>query len=280
MKNKTKEVGNLNQIIKQSSDSGFGSDTKINNDSNSVGIGNDKNILKSMSNIITGMSEFYSLYNSMQMQISSEKNLREEIEEEIKDISNSHRRIDEIYRQIQTNYEERLDSLFTILPQLQKSDEKNKQRMFILEKEKEKEGFFRKNLKNNVFNSQKANVIEPQCVNRNSCRVCLEDPSCIWCKSSNKCMLGDSSGSIDGSCNGNDLFFYSSCPLTESKCGFKKTCTDCIQNKLCGWCEVNSICIEGTISKPIGLLCPDKNYFHLNKQGRCSSHSQQNYSFK
>jgi hypothetical protein len=116
------------------------------------------------------------------------------------------------------------------------------------------------------LDSQNVRIIEPKCVNRDSCRVCLEDPSCVWCNLDRKCNLGDESGPIDGSCV--KSFNYSYC---EKSCLQLSSCSSCIQNSLCGWCGSLSKCIEGNSQRPIGIMC-ESGYFHKQAQGRCSNH--------
>ena len=137
----------------------------------------------------------------------------------------------------------------------------------MVENEKIKTGISRANkipYKNNLFS------LEPNCFNRNSCRTCLEDPKCIWCQKSNKCMIGDSSGSFDGGCSKEGEFSYQQCP--SNNCYKNESCGDCIKNFKCGWCRTVNKCVEGNSERSIGVYCPN-NYIHMLNYGRCVVHS-------
>ena len=92
---------------------------------------------------------------------------------------------------------------------IKKLNENITNKLFLVENEKIKTGISRANkskpYKNNLIS------IEPNCINKNSCRTCLEDPKCIWCRKSQRCLIGDSSGSFDGSCSAEADFSYLQC---------------------------------------------------------------------
>lgn len=123
---------------------------------------------------------------------------------------------------------------------------------------------FLKNKK--FFNTEYERTLEPKCVNRDSCRLCLQDPSCVWCDLENRCKFGDKNGPYDGSCL--NKFSYSFC---NKSCFSYSSCTDCISNEKCGWCGGLNRCVEGGFHGAIGILC-ENGYIHIQAQGRCSNH--------
>ena len=164
-------------------------------------------------------------------------------------------------------YDRKLKNLHDQASFLIMQDKTLKNKVLFLENEYKKSKISGKNLKNNnFFHGKNSAVIEPKCINSNSCRVCLEDPNCVWCNVDKKCTLGDQNGPFDGSCI--KTFSYSFC---EKSCFNYDSCNTCISDSLCGWCGQLDKCIEGNIRKAIGLLC-ETGYFHKGNQGRCSNH--------
>ena len=148
-----------------------------------------------------------------------------------------------------------------------KKDKIFQNKVLILENDRRKSIISLKNLKNNNFFNEGNNYkVQPKCLNRNSCRVCLEDPNCIWCNLDKKCTLGDQNGPYDGSCV--KSFNYSFC---EKSCFNYTSCNTCLSNELCGWCGQLNKCVEGNIRNSIGMIC-DSGYIHKVNQGRCSNH--------
>jgi hypothetical protein len=174
-------------------------------------------------------------------------------------------------------YVDRFDEIVRKVSGLEKMDKILKQRLTIVEKESEKTGRTRSQIKQHgtfSISSSFNTILEPNCINRKNCRTCLEDSKCIWCDKSQKCKLGDISGTYDGSCSKHGEFHYSSCQ-NESFCNNFSNCTDCINNASCGWCgELNS-CVEGGYKSPIGMMCVN-GYVHKFAEGRCSIHSKYN----
>jgi hypothetical protein len=167
---------------------------------------------------------------------------------------------DIITNELKTNYIKKLDSLDNRVKALNSNYTTIEQRLNFIEREKEKLKILRSSSKVNKNNT----IIEPKCVNRGSCSTCLQDPSCVWCNTSNKCVLGDMYGSLDGSCSD---FKYATCNIS---CNYK-TCSECLSDINCGWCESSKRCIEGSSTAPISSTCSD-NYIHKLK-GRCGTHS-------
>lgn len=150
---------------------------------------------------------------------------------------------------------------------LVKEDKSLSDKLLLLENEYKKSKISNENSNSkNYFSLTKNLNFEPKCVNRNSCRVCLEDPNCVWCNTENMCTVGDKSGPFDGSCF--KTFKYSYC---EDSCFNYNSCSKCVENPVCGWCNQINKCIEGNSKKSIGILC-ENGYVHRDNQGRCSNH--------
>ena len=93
---------------------------------------------------------------------------------------------------------------------LKKLTENITSKLFLMENEKVKTGISRANRIKPY--KHRLTTIEPNCINRNSCKTCLADPKCIWCQKSQNCLVGDSSGSFDGTCSKQGDFSYIKCP--------------------------------------------------------------------
>lgn len=225
----------------------------------------------SIKEALSHMREFQTLFQQMDLQNMEEKQLKEEFNEKMKDLTQSQMRVDQIYRDLKSTYKNRLDVLKNKVERMEKDEVSLRQKIQIIQKENDKVSMMRKEMTNGSAFIKKASLIEPECVNRGSCRTCLQNPKCIWCGKNNKCMLGDISGAYDGSCNSGEDFQFSSCEK-KSFCNNFKTCTECLGNLSCGWCGELNMCLEGTYKSPIGVSC-ENSYFHQLAQGRCSAHS-------
>jgi hypothetical protein len=232
--------------------------------------GSNGNVIKEVKSILSGMSEFKGLLHQVEMSNIQEKEMKREFIDKLDQISTSQKKIDEVYNDLNLNYKEKFNSLLNNVNKIQNQDEKIKQKLFFIEKEKEKTSMTRKLKKEGKFN-QHGTLIEPSCVNRNSCRTCLEDSQCVWCAKTRQCVQGDIYGPYDGRCNKQGEFSYSKCE--PNFCEQFSNCTQCIENVSCGWCSKTNSCMDGNERQPIGLLCPSKEYFHKMKQGRCGAHS-------
>ena len=109
-----------------------------------------------------------------------------------------------------------------------------------------------------------ATLIEPECENRNSCRTCLENTNCFWCEQTKVCLLGDSKGDFYGKCTKPGTFMFDQCEKeTESLCENYSSCSECLINPLCGWCEETHMCTDGNSNSAIGFDCKKNYYYHL-----------------
>lgn len=107
-------------------------------------------------------------------------------------------------------------------------------------------------------------LIEPECENRNSCRTCLENTNCIWCEQMKVCLLGNSKSDFYGKCTMPGTFMFEQCEKeTESLCENYSSCSECLINPLCGWCEETHMCTDGNSNSAIGFDCKKNFYYHL-----------------
>jgi hypothetical protein len=241
--------------------------------------GSSDNIIREIKTVLKGMSQFNGLLHQVEMNNLEEKHLKIEFSDKMKEISDSQKHFNDIYLDINQNYKEKLKSISSQIHEIEVKNKEIKDKLMTLEVERDKTSKSRKLKSEGIKKSPQ--IIEPKCINRNSCRTCLEDSECVWCSKLKKCVLGDMSGAYDGKCNGRNEFNYSKCD-NENFCGKFETCTECLVNVNCGWCAVTNLCVEGTERSPLGdnYSCPISNYFHKMKQGRCSSHSNFKSSIK
>jgi len=154
----------------------------------------------------------------------------------------------------------KVDELTKKLENIEKTNFNLNQRVFLLEKEKEKSQMLRSMTKNaEIF------TIQPDCMDRNSCRICLEDPKCVWCNIAKVCRPGDISGPYDGSCL--NSFEYSTC--SQSLCFTYSSCSECIRNSSCGWCSEENKCLDGSEHGSLGVPCNSK-FIHIKGSNRCT----------
>lgn len=103
----------------------------------------------------------------------------------------------------------------------------------------------------------------PSC-NYNTCDSCTWAGPCGWCKSTNNCRYGDSSGALrGGTCSGSNWVWTSSnCPKVTTTttttttipltCGRFTSCNPCLfqsaYSEYCGWCGSSGTCIRAASS--------------------------------
>jgi hypothetical protein len=202
-------------------------------------------------------------YKQIEMQIVREKELRESVDFKLKQVDETERKIEKIYNELNYGLKNKIDTLAQDTQLNKKLITEINQRLFSLETEKSKEQVSRNLMKNGIIPSTSINQVEPGCLSRGSCRVCLEDPQCVWCNIEKKCKLGDMSGPYDGSCM--NSFEYSTC--SNSSCFKHSSCSECIADHNCGWCGVLKKCIEGTPVAPLSLC--SNNYVHWGNSKIC-----------
>jgi hypothetical protein len=242
--------------------------------------------MKMLKEVLQKNLEYHSFYQQIQLQVERERSLREEVKEKLADLNKVENKLESIFRDMEVNYAHRIEIFMNRLDKVETTNKNLREKILEIEDKSQKEQIARQ-MKNlgmaddpikksrdndavnqvNPFNLQiKTSFFEPKCINRGSCRLCLEDPECVFCESSNSCKEGDSSGAFDGSC---DKFKFTSCDSEE--CLRIENCEECISNAKCGWCGDSNKCSEGGKFSMIGGICSG-NYIHLFKQGRCRSH--------
>ena len=241
-----------------------------------------KNNMLAIKAVLDKNIEYQSFYDQIKLQIEREKDIRAEVRDKIKEVQETESKLNTMFNNLEINYVNKIDDIALKLDQIEITNKNLKKKILEIEEKNQKEQLTRQMLNVGIIDNdkkerlidkeiKKPKIIEPKCVNRGSCRVCLEDPDCLWCKTDNTCKYGDTSGPFDGSCS---KFSFQNCDATECTGNF--TCEECISNEQCGWCGSTGICSEGGKFSPIGIVCPD-NYIHMFKQSRCKTHEQ--YSF-
>lgn len=85
-----------------------------------------------------------------------------------------------------------------------------------------------------------------------TCDSCLMKKGCGWCKSSNSCLLGSSTGPSKGNCEIKDwAYSASACSVTAdgSSCGSKTNCASCLSGTGCKWCIQGAKCVPNDSSE-------------------------------
>ncbi len=174
-----------------------------------------------------------------------------------------------IYQNLDNNYLKNFEFIKSKVNSLKTLHENITSKLYLIENEKIKTGISRAS-KTKPY-KMTLTTIEPNCINKISCRTCLTDPKCVWCNNSNRCVIGDASGAFDGTCSEPNTFNYLQCP--KNKCFLHTSCGECIKDLNCGWCKTFNKCIEGNHEKSIGLFCP-VDYIHMLNYGRCVDHKK------
>ena len=107
-----------------------------------------------------------------------------------------------------------------------------------------------------------------------TCGLCMQNEKCGWCGSSSMCMDGTDIGpnSTDPTtpapiCE-EDWNFSGECD--GQTCGVRGTCTACLQDHVCGWCEGTQTCQEGSSKESMPPLCPLTSWM-TGMVGKCKS---------
>jgi hypothetical protein len=218
---------------------------------------------KKLENYFEKYFDYQGFYQQLEMQRSREKELRDSVEEKMRHLDQVEKKLEGMYSDIQSGVKDRVDKLEKKFLENESSNNDLSRRVYAIEKEKEKEQLSRDMIKKGISQIQMNDLIEPECINRNSCRVCLEDPKCVWCSIEQKCKSGDLSGPFDGTCLSS--FQYSTC---SSNICTSMTCSECIRDPNCGWCNSENRCMEGSSKGSIGYMCSGK-FIHLDNDQKC-----------
>jgi len=122
------------------------------------------------------------------------------------------------------------------------------------------------------------------CSSFNTCSSCNTQKlnsthGCGWCSSTNKCVLGNLTNSLDGACKSNN-WNWSSCSSDVLNCSKHNDCISCIRDESlnCGWCRDSNSCIKGTNNNPSSPcskyqygICRDSCYERSYNCSSCTS---------
>jgi septal ring factor EnvC (AmiA/AmiB activator) len=186
--------------------------------------GNDqetKDAIIQMKGILTQMNQFHEIFQQMKMQMERQKDLKNLLNEKVKEVSQSEFRVREVYSQIQSDFKNNLDTISKKVQDIEQSNYEINQKLFQIDKETEKEKIeenlsehkINPGLKDISLSNNKFLILNSgsDCRNRKSCNVCVEDPRCVWCSIDRSCVNGSQDGPVDGSCALS--FEYASCSL-------------------------------------------------------------------
>ncbi len=83
-----------------------------------------------------------------------------------------------------------------------------------------------------------------------TCGACIAKPGCGWCKGSNSCFSGNSSGPAVSSCPSADWTTVESgcvAPAGGSACSKQTNCASCLSGTACKWCIQGSKCADASV---------------------------------
>lgn len=83
-----------------------------------------------------------------------------------------------------------------------------------------------------------------------TCGACIAKPGCGWCKTSNSCFSGNSSGPAVSSCTSADWTTVESgcvAPAGGSTCSKQTNCASCLSGTACKWCIQGSKCADASV---------------------------------
>ena len=83
-----------------------------------------------------------------------------------------------------------------------------------------------------------------------TCGACIAKPGCGWCKTSNSCFSGNSSGPAVSSCPSTDWTTVESgcvAPAGGSACSKQSNCASCLSGTACKWCIQGSTCADASV---------------------------------
>jgi len=81
------------------------------------------------------------------------------------------------------------------------------------------------------------------------CASCIAKSGCGWCKSSNSCFSGNTSGPVVSSCPEADWVVTSDkcvVPVRDSECSRLTNCASCLTGSGCKWCIQGSVCTDAS----------------------------------
>eukprot|EP01006_Ploeotia_vitrea_P009539 TRINITY_DN22652_c0_g1_i1.p1 TRINITY_DN22652_c0_g1~~TRINITY_DN22652_c0_g1_i1.p1 ORF type:complete len:695 (+),score=51.34 TRINITY_DN22652_c0_g1_i1:18-2102(+) len=102
-----------------------------------------------------------------------------------------------------------------------------------------------------------------KCRQPNSCHWCLSESGCGWCASTHACEQGSKGGPKKGTCGNWKWKNQTSCGAPAPppvSCGRIGKCSECVQQRTCGWCQSSSRCENGTNPGPTKGMCNDWHF--------------------
>ena len=91
------------------------------------------------------------------------------------------------------------------------------------------------------------------CDQLTSCGSCADISGCGWCSATNKCSVGDASGSTESVCTG--TWQYGATTNTCGNCEQFSGCDSCTAATDCGWCGSSKSCVSGSWRGPTTAIC-------------------------
>lgn len=218
-------------------------------------------------NMLTSITQFHGVFEQMKMHLMRQKELKESLNVKLNEIKKSKEEIESLYHQIESTYKPKITDVSKTVSYLERSNYEINNRLFLIEKDNEKQELKNKLELNGITVNEDGLVnshLEPQCVSRNSCKVCLDNPNCVWCGMERRCTAGGITGPKDGGCMSS--FEYNTC--SQNSCNYLTSCAKCVQNDSCGWCGSTNRCVEGNSYKASVEFCPS-DYKHKNNKNQC-----------
>ncbi len=222
-----------------------------------------KQMVVELKNIVSEMNQYNLLFQELKLQTERQNELKKHLNSKVQEIVNSEAKINNLYNDIKRTYSNGIEEISKKVSDLEKNNNEIKQRVFQMAKDAEKEKILQSTLSSSSSNIYMESL-KKDCYDRGSCNICLEDPKCVWCSVEKKCLPGDFSGPLDGSCSLS--FEYGSC--SQQSCSTFKTCGSCLENLTCGWCEASKLCLDGNKIKPSKQVCL-KDYIHKQNYKKC-----------
>jgi len=94
------------------------------------------------------------------------------------------------------------------------------------------------------------------CLLFTTCDDCTNEPTgnCGWCESTDECLTGNVVGPGGSAANCSEWFF-DNCLAVD--CNRFTSCSSCLRDPFCGWCEATTTCVEGVRTGPVTGTCSD-----------------------
>ena len=171
--------------------------------------------------VIDKFSDFQVFNLHVQNQFQREKDLRQTLNEKLKELYKTETKLDSVYNNIESLFTGRISELSKKISTLERSHFDMDKRIRNLELEKEQQQDVRSKIRkglikpppdNNKFLGSSEFVLFDfhNCDSKSNCHDCLNEKSCVWCNLEKKCLPGGVNGPSDGSCT--TSFVIGTCP--------------------------------------------------------------------